>query len=365
MEFSNDMNGSLSQLSSQGANLLNNLKELSNQTAQPSLDLTNGLNALGAASGFQGASTQLNPSVNLGLPNATDPTVLEGFKQWLASNLTGTMPVQQTLPNCLPASAQLLNNPLLNPVLPMKFSDPAALLYGAQAQGAAATAAGAVAALQSTLGKALPANGLGAAAALGAGGGEGEKAQKPRNKATKRSRYRGVYWNKGSRSWRSLISINGKTQHLGNFNSQEEAAQEFDRKARELKRTKLNFPDREVAPPKSPESKAAPPGEVEKSKSSPSSEGAEPEEEPGPEAEQVRSEDEVNPKCKSKLQCPSSKYRGVYYVKQRNEWRARIWNDGKSEHLGNFETEQEAAKEFDRRSKELGRDNLNFPESKV
>lgn len=72
-------------------------------------------------------------------------------------------------------------------------------------------------------------------------------------------------------------------------------------------------------------------------------------------------EDEANPRCKSKLHCPSSKYRGVYYVKQRNEWRARIWNGGKSEHLGNFVTEEAAAKEFDRRSKQLGRGNLNFP----
>ena len=357
MEFSNETNGSLSQLSAQGATLLSSLKSLNNGAVQQGLDLTSGLNALGAASGFQAATAGVNPNVNLPIPANTDPNLVEGFKQWLSSNIPGSMPMQ-ALPNCLPgagATQQMLNNPLLSLGLPMKFSSPSALLFAAQ--GAAN--------LPNALPKELPGNAVGSAGALSSSGLEGPKAQKPRNKATKRSRYRGVYWNKGSRSWRSLISINGKTQHLGNFNSQEEAAQEFDRKARELKRTKLNFPDREVKPAKAVKLEVTAPVEIAKASSSPERERPEPQAEPAPETEQGSPDDEANPKCKSKLQCPSSKYRGVYYVKQRNEWRARIWNDGKSEHLGNFETEEEAAKEFDRRSKELGRDNLNFPESKA
>lgn len=354
MEFSKDVNGSLSQLSAQGTNLLNNLKNLNNGSVAQGIEYANGLNALGVVSGFQGANTQFNPAVNLAIPPGADPTVVEGLKQWLSANVQGSVPMQ-TLPNCLPGAPQLLSNPLINPLMRMKFTNPSPLLFGQQP-----------ATLQNPLTKVVPGNALNTPSALAPSTLEERKPQKARNKATKRSRYRGVYWNKGSRSWRSLISINGKTQHLGNFVSQEEAAQEFDRKARELKRTKLNFPDREVKSSKSPAAKQAPsPAQNPKAHATPVQEKDEPDQEPASDTLQAKGEDEVNPKCKSKLQCPSSKYRGVYFVKQRNEWRARIWNDGKSEHLGNFETEEEAAKEFDKRSMELGRDNLNFPESKV
>jgi len=58
----------------------------------------------------------------------------------------------------------------------------------------------------------------------------------------------------------------------------------------------------------------------------------------------------------------NSQYRGVYWNHTYNSWRARIWVNGKSEHLGNFDDEEEAARAFDARSRELNRDSsLNFP----
>jgi len=48
------------------------------------------------------------------------------------------------------------------------------------------------------------------------------------------SKYRGVYWNSSagnSGRWRARIWINGKSVHLGNYNSELEAARAFDKEA--------------------------------------------------------------------------------------------------------------------------------------
>jgi len=57
----------------------------------------------------------------------------------------------------------------------------------------------------------------------------------------------------------------------------------------------------------------------------------------------------------------SSSYRGVYWNKSSGTWRARIWIHGKSQHIGNYETEIEAAKAYDQRALLIGRyKTLNF-----
>ena len=57
----------------------------------------------------------------------------------------------------------------------------------------------------------------------------------------------------------------------------------------------------------------------------------------------------------------SSKYRGVYWNRECQAWRARLWHDKKSQHIGNFKSEIEAARAFDKRAREVGRKELNFP----
>ena len=48
------------------------------------------------------------------------------------------------------------------------------------------------------------------------------------------SKYIGVYKPKGRKKWRAVVSIEGKMVCLGSFNTEEEAAQVRDKKAKKL-----------------------------------------------------------------------------------------------------------------------------------
>lgn len=59
----------------------------------------------------------------------------------------------------------------------------------------------------------------------------------------------------------------------------------------------------------------------------------------------------------------TSKYKGVSYRKDMSKWRAMIWKDMKAIPLGQFRTEEAAARAYDRAAKELFGEFaiLNFP----
>lgn len=48
------------------------------------------------------------------------------------------------------------------------------------------------------------------------------------------SRYKGVAWSAAARKWRAYIAVDRKQTHLGLFESEVEAAQAYDQKAREV-----------------------------------------------------------------------------------------------------------------------------------
>lgn len=63
----------------------------------------------------------------------------------------------------------------------------------------------------------------------------------------------------------------------------------------------------------------------------------------------------------------TSEYKGIYWNKERNKWRASIMFNYKKYNLGNYDSEVEAAKAYDARATELfGRfANLNFPKGRI
>jgi hypothetical protein len=138
------------------------------------------------------------------------------------------------------------------------------------------------------------------------------------------STYRGVSWNKRDNKWAAYIRSNGKNRSLGYFEDEEEAARAYDRAARAQHGEKalLNFPTKK--------------------------------EQAAGEAKQQQWI-----KCRE----TGSKYRGVYWQKSQNIWKANITFDGKQHHLGCFEDEQEAARAYDRAARAQHGENaqLNFP----
>ena len=59
------------------------------------------------------------------------------------------------------------------------------------------------------------------------------------------SGYKGAYWHKQNKKWRAQIVRNNKAIHIGLYESKEEAARAYDKKAKELhgEFAYLNFPD--------------------------------------------------------------------------------------------------------------------------
>ena len=132
----------------------------------------------------------------------------------------------------------------------------------------------------------------------------------PRSAAPATSRFRGVSWNKGKQRWQAKVTTmeGGKGRHIGYFEDEEEAGRAYAAACREAARPVAARP---TAP-----------------------------------AERT------------------SCYRGVSYVSRcHKKWRAKITVDNKDRHLGNFETEDEAARAYAAACREIGREPTPAPSS--
>lgn len=140
------------------------------------------------------------------------------------------------------------------------------------------------------------------------------------------SKYKGVHWNKQRNCWMAYIKVNGKNKYLGKSNSEDEAAELYNKAALEI------F---------------------------------------GIHAYQnVIGEDNRNNDKKRPIKEPNlrrntkkkktSKYRGVFFYKPTKNWRSSI----NSKYIGTFDTAEQAAKAYDKKAYELYGDKaiLNFPE---
>lgn len=157
-------------------------------------------------------------------------------------------------------------------------------------------------------------------------GGEGDlelnsiKAEMPNGLAdlfglrpTRKSRYRGVEWDRSVGKWRARITHQGKKLSLGSFVSEQEAARTYNDMAKRLKghAAQLNdVPEGVPDPPLPPPEPPAP-----------------------PEEEQVMSK---------------SGFRGVTWDRRENRWRARITYQGKHKAIGRYCTEYGAALAYDK-----------------
>lgn len=173
----------------------------------------------------------------------------------------------------------------------------------------------------------------------------------------RKNRYRGVSWSSRAGKWQVTVTLPGRRKKFaGYFDDEEHAARVYDRRAVEFlgPSAKLNFPEPPTAEPEPQETSmeelihrngtAGPPTPT----VAPVAPFTEP---PAPES------------AKSGRKNPSSRYRGVTLHKQSGRWRAVIVTTTGVKTIGAYRDEEEAARAYDRKARELlgDRARLNFP----
>ena len=139
------------------------------------------------------------------------------------------------------------------------------------------------------------------------------------------SEYKGVGWDKKADKWRASIRFHGKLLFLGSFDNAIDAAVQRDLAVikLQLKKATLNFPDKR--------------GEY-----------------------VAKIDSGYDPITRPRTAGKSSKYRGVSFYPAYQKWAAAIYSEGKSIKIGYFKSEEDAAKAYDQKAKDLGKSNLNF-----
>jgi hypothetical protein len=167
----------------------------------------------------------------------------------------------------------------------------------------------------------------------GRGAGSGGGCKRAASKKTSRKKYRGVSLEKKTGRWRAECTIGGKQKFLGTFGSEEDAARACDRArlwsckadGKTKKEVELNFSHSEYNDDDNDEVTAL----------------------------QGLTQEEMIQKLRrtgqeERVANQSSKFTGVTLDKRTSRWRAKCKVGGKKTSLGNFDSEKEAARAWDR-----------------
>jgi hypothetical protein len=156
------------------------------------------------------------------------------------------------------------------------------------------------------------------------------------------SKFRGVAWAQNKRTskaggWVARISHHGRSERVGYYDDETEAARAYDTRAREVfgAAVRTNFPRAGERPAEAP-----------------------PRMDP-----QTQAACETLVAARRRQHQATSSYRGVSWSKRRRGWRAEIKHGGKPTTVGIFADEREAARAYDTRARELrgAAARLNFP----